>query len=162
MRIWILLSFTLISFLAHTASRVGGGKLSNDGDQYEMPMPGNFSDYEIYGEVVRLKGPIVVSLGFNIPALIQVSRFIDLSPVGSSSREVIFEFYENNEWQYKKHNNFCIDIYSKETSSAVTYIAVWGNDKGVILTGQKNSLVENAIEEMLNKIELLPGACSWK
>lgn len=162
MRALILLCLIFISLLAHTASRVGGGKLSNDDDLYEMPISGNFSDYEVFGEVIRLKGPIVVNSGFSIPAMIQVSRFIDLSPIASSSREIIFEFYKNNEWQYEKHNNFCIDIYSKETSSAVTYVAVWGNDKGVILTGQKNSLVENAIEEMLNNIELLPGACSWK
>lgn len=163
MRKIIVLAMMIVSAFTHAAGRVGGGKLSNDDDLYQTKLPAAFSEYEIFDETVRLVGPMAtLTTGVSSPQFIEVYRFVNESPIKGNSRQVVEDFYTQNSWQKIGHTDLCIDVYVKKNVSAITYVAVWGNQAGVVLVGQNNKLTGQSINQMIQNIELLPGACSWK
>lgn len=165
MRSFIILTIMILSNFTHGASRVGGGVLSNDKDKYEMDLAPAFTKAELLpNEAVRLIGPAGLQpMTFGVPHMIQVYRFADSNAAArSTSRTHLQAFLKQNGWQTGTHLNTCVDIYMKATNSAVTAIAVWGNQSGATLVGQKTNLVQASIEKMVKSIRLLPGACAWR
>lgn len=165
-RSFIVLTIMMTSAFTYGASRVGGGTLSNDSDLYQMNLAPTFSTYELLpNEAVRLTGPIAFSSrSFGLPQLIQVYRFAESHAVVSSfDRAAVADFFvQQNAWQVLNHADPCVDIYKKKNSTAVTYVAAWGQKRGVTLVGQDTLLIESAIDQMLKSLQLWPGACLWK
>jgi hypothetical protein len=58
--------------------------------------------------------------------------------------------------------NSCVEAAVGRDGSHIIGVASWGNGKGVVFGGPTNSLVYQAITEMLTSILLDEEACEWK
>ena len=64
-------------------------------------------------------------------------------------------------WQALASPNLCMEVWSKMSPSDSTFVATWGRGKGLVLYGPNFPRLNQEARDLIQSIELSPGACAW-
>lgn len=162
----ILLSiFILLLSTVHSwgVSRVGGGKISSTHSLFEMEIPAQFSDIEQGQDFVLANGPRSFGSRQRVLQFIQVREFTSsFDTPEATDRGTIKKFFEDRQWDPYPVTESCVEAFAYTTATTTGLALSWGQGKGIILEGPLTPLVQQAMDEAIQSLKLLPGACSWK
>ncbi len=155
----LLLSTPLCFGIGRTGN---GGTVADFADGFEASVPNIYQsgfDRSIPNDGLMITNPFGGGIS---PESIQFRKlsveFPELAPL---SRNEISDFFESKKWNRYRVENTCIDVYRTSNSSASNLIALWGNQKGVVILGTSPAL-SNQLVEIAKTIELKDGVCAWK
>jgi hypothetical protein len=156
---------------AFAVSRVGNGSVGDlkTGFKDNIPAPFRFmnetKDQSVVLRADRILAPNHGSgfSGNNSPLILLIKDFATEYPtLKNQSRAEIEVDFLNSGWKKTSSPNPCVDNYVQINPSAHAGIAVWGGNKGMVAVGMPAPEVANAIQALLDQVELERGACSWK
>lgn len=161
---WIFILFFIPG--AFAVSRVGGGKVKSNSSGFEMTVPNAYARIEPYGQdKVIARGPQFFSANRGLVELfIRIAEFADEFPdaIPQTSSELALRFHLAGWSQHSTVNNSCVLMFSRRSSSLTSYILTWGSGKGFVLNGPGYEDVDQAMQSMIQTLQLDPGACAWK
>lgn len=159
----------IFSVAAYSVSRVGRGTLTNALTGFETAAPNRFSK-TLISETndVRFGGGDDMSsgvVGSRQPMFIMSYLLKNEQPrwIGKVDRNEFRSDFLKRGWQEMAHEDPCVQVFRKDSDTQLTWILSWGAGNGVIFTGPKNiDQVRTSMQEMVQKLKLLEGACRWK
>lgn len=164
MRKLILATLLLFAVNSIGVSRIGGGKISSQSSLFQMEVPQSFGPLEQNGTVILAIGPIAFQAGQVIRQFLQIREFTDYyKSLEKLDRGSVQEYFLRTGWDIVPFaSNDCVDVYGYANSNSRVFAATWGEGKGVTVVGPNTGLVQITQEQILQSLNLEPGACSWK
>jgi hypothetical protein len=171
-RMAVLLGVIAFTGQAQAVSRVGN-RISGSSDDFSAPIPQEFCLQgrcqvsetrtskvlldDAHGRVVRVGAQLPV-----IPLRLTVADFATevTKYAGLSRDELVAKLLESG-WTKVSTPQGCVESWMIENGGTFNQIAVWGVGKGVAVYGFATKELEQSARELVNGIELSPGACAW-
>ena len=159
----LLAGLTMVGPKALGVSRVGGGKIASATDQFVATVPIPFMSRQVDSETVEMDGPIAMGLNFPGPQIMDARTLRIMFPkLQNDTRTEFRKFFERAGWVHAENPNPCIEelLWSKNKTAAA--VVSWGQDKGMVVVGPLTAEIQRAILQLVNSIQLKPGACAWQ
>lgn len=149
-------------------SIIGNRFIEDQNLGFRFPIIGEYIRFNENSRSVGLvtvfnKVEIIDQFYMNRPVEIQVQPFHVVYPSWAElSREEIRKVLASYGWSIEKSTWSCADIYVRNNGQSFNYIAVWGEGRGIFMTASLLSIVNQNMSAMIDRLEIFPGACSWK
>jgi hypothetical protein len=97
-----------------------------------------------------------------IPLRLTVAEFAtEVTQYSTLSRDELVAKLSSNGWTRVSTPQSCIESWMIESDGAFNQIAVWGVGKGIAAYGLATKELEKSARELVDGIDLSPGACGW-
>lgn len=154
-------SALLFTFCSWGVSRVGGGKVRSQFSGFELSVPDYFVLSDADSSKVRGSGgPLILRNGTVTQEFFEISEVRSIFPmITSMSLENTKSFF--HVWSVVSHKG-CVLIFKLNGQNAFSYLATWGNGKGLVISSLESERLEKDLSSAIKEMIVQPEACAWK
>jgi hypothetical protein len=163
----ILLSLSTLSF---GIGRTGNG-IADEFEGFQARTPMEYSIVQPMGRGnIRLTTNNPIDRG-NLtftPTEVEILKVRTVFPefLGYSRSDLqdllIGDHWSRFEFNKREENEECLDLYVSQSNGVLGGLALWGQEKGIIIRGLDKELNKTAIQLILSTLKLNSGVCDWK
>lgn len=162
----LALALSLFSARAWPISRVGNSSIGDPVDGFKAPLPGLFfSTQNLDQNRLLMRNPIPSFQRVGAPPQqIVANPFALIFPqwTGMNREEFVHALRTSNlPWQKQSTLDDCVEAHFFIGDDEIIGLATWGRGRGVVFMSGLQGPEQQAVREMLSKIELLEGRCGW-
>lgn len=169
-RLLILIALlTLSAANSHGIGRTGnksahGIDVGDFQDGFIATVPNEYSYVESMGQDnLRMKANGMIPDSFGIPPAIELLRLVSIYPEFKGlHRDDIKNKLFADQWTSIPSSDSCVDLFYLTDSNTVAGLALWGDEKGLLIRAIDGKLNRKAVQTVLSTLQLDPGACAWK
>ncbi len=161
---YIAIALLCAPLAAQAIGRSGNGRIQSVQEGFSTIQPLQLPEFQAADDgSIRLMNSGIMD-AMHTQAALYAHRFSVFYPTRTAmDRDTLKLDFASNGWrQSAAPQDQCIDLYYSDRGSATAVVAVWGMGKGVVLVGPKLGVVAYAIDQMIQNLQLDPGACAWK